>query len=117
MITKQFAEEFSKDWLDAWNCHDMERILAHYSDDFVMSSPKIAAIANEASGVLYGKAKIAEYWSKALSLIPNLRFQLIHTFVGADSIIIYYQGVSGLATEVFFFDAEGLVIKAAAHYE
>lgn len=117
MITKEFAAEFSKDWVDSWNSHNMERILAHYHNDFVMSSPKIAVIANEKSGVLHGKVKIAEYWSKALSLAPNLQFKLISTFVGADSIIIYYQGVSGLATEVFFFDSEGLVVKAAANYE
>lgn len=117
MITKEFAIEFSKEWVDSWNSHNMERILAHYHSDFVMSSPKIAAIANEKSGVLHGKVKIAEYWSKALTLVPDLQFKLINTFVGADSIIIYYQGVSGLATEVFFFDSEGLVIKAAANYE
>jgi hypothetical protein len=117
MITREFAENFSSDWVDSWNARDLERILAHYHDDFVMSSPKIASIVNEPSGVLYGKAKVAAYWSMALSLIPNLQFKLIKTFVGSDSIIIYYQGVSGLATEVFFFDPDGLVIKAAASYE
>lgn len=116
MITKEFAAEFTKDWIESWNSRDMEKILSHYHQDFVMSSPKIAAIANEASGVLYGKDKVAAYWNKALSLIPALKFKHINTFVGADSIIIYYEGVSGLATEVFFFDSEGLVIKAAANY-
>ena len=117
MITKEFAESFSQGWVDSWNARDIERILAHYHDDFVMSSPKITSIANEPSGVLYGKARVAAYWSKALSLIPNLQFKLIKTFVGSDSLIIYYQGVSGLVAEVFFFDPNGLVIKAAANYE
>jgi SnoaL-like domain len=117
MITKDFAAEFSQDWVDSWNSHDIARILSHYHEDFVMSSPKIAVITNEKSGVLHGKVKVAEYWTKALSLIPNLQFTLIKTFVGSDSIILYYQGVSGLATEVFFFNSEGVVIKAAANYE
>jgi hypothetical protein len=30
---------------------------------------------------------------------------------------IYYRGVRGPAAEVFFFNGEGLVIRAAAHYE
>ena len=116
MITKEFAIKFSKDWIDSWNSHDIERILSHYHSDFVMSSPKIAVIANEPSGVLSGKDKVAEYWSKALSLIPKLEFKHINTFVGADSLIIYYVGASGLAAEVFFFNSEGLVVRAAAHY-
>lgn len=117
MITKDFADKFSRDWVESWNSHDLERILAHYHNDFVMSSPKIAAMAAEPSGVLHGKARIAEYWSRALAKIPNLQFKLLKTFVGADSLVIYYQGVSGLVTEVFFFDAQGLVTKAAANYE
>lgn len=117
MITKEFADRFVQDWVESWNSHDLQRILAHYHQDFVMASPKIAAIAGEPSGVLHGKARVAEYWSKALAMLPNLHFKLIKTFVGADSLVIYYQGVSGQVTEVFFFDTEGLVTKAAANYE
>ena len=116
MLTREFAEEFAKEWVDAWNSRNLERILSHYHQDFVMSSPKISVIANEASGVLHGKDKVAAYWSAALALIPNLQFKLIQTFVGSDSLILYYQGVNGLVTEVFFFDEAGLVIKAAANY-
>lgn len=117
MLTQEFAQHFAKEWVEAWNTHDLARVLSHYSDDFVMSSPKIAVIANEPSGVLCGKEKIAVYWQKALTLIPHLHFELLDIFVGADSLILYYKGPTGLATEVFFFNAEKLVIKAAAHYQ
>jgi hypothetical protein len=49
MITRELAERFAHEWIEAWNSHDLERILAHYSDDFVMSSPRIAVIAEECS--------------------------------------------------------------------
>lgn len=116
MISKEFAIEFAKEWIESWNSHDLQRILSHYHQDFVMSSPKISAIANEASGVLHGKDRVAAYWSKALSLLPDLKFRHISTFTGSDSLVIYYEGVSGLATEVFFFNEQGLVVKAAANY-
>jgi len=116
MITKQFATEFAIEWIDSWNSHDLERILSHYHQDFVMSSPKISTIAQESSGVLKGKERVAAYWSKALSLLPDLEFKHINTFVGADSVVIFYEGVSGPAAEVFFFNEEGLVIKAAGNY-
>ena len=41
MITQKFADEFAKDWLESWNSHDLERVLSHYHNDFVMSCPKI----------------------------------------------------------------------------
>ena len=116
MIDRAFAAHFAREWIDAWNSHDLERILAHYREDFVMSSPRIAIVADEPSGVLSGKPAIGAYWKKALAATPQLRFELIETFVGADCIVLRYRGARGLATEVFFFDDEGHVVRAAANY-
>lgn len=117
MLTREFAEHFAKEWIEAWNSHDLDLILCHYTRDFVMSSPRIAVVTDEPSGILKGKEAIGAYWKKALELAPNLHFELISTFVGADSVVLYYRGARGLAAEVFFFNAEGMVVKAAAHYE
>ena len=116
MITRKFADHFAEEWIQAWNCHDLELILSHYSDDFVMSSPRIAVVAGEPSGTLKGKPAIRAYWEKTLALAPNLRFGLTSFLVGVDSVTLYYQGVRGMAAEVFFFGADGKVIKAYAHY-
>jgi ketosteroid isomerase-like protein len=117
MISQEFAEEFAKEWIEAWNSHDLERVLSHYADDFTMSSPYIAQIAGVASGTLHGKASVRTYWATALQLIPNLRFEHIQTLVGADSVVIYYRGAKGMAAEAFFFGQDHLVHRAAAHYE
>jgi hypothetical protein len=117
MISANFAEDFARDWVDAWNAHDLERILAHYSDDFEMSSPIIAQLANEPSGVLHGKPAIAAYWRTALGKVPNLHFELLTVLAGANSVVIHYRGHRGLAAEMFWFNADGKVVKAAAHYQ
>ena len=121
MIDQEFAAHFAADWIAAWNSHDLQRILAHYSDDFEMSSPVIVQIAGELSGGLKGKVAVGAYWAKALALIPALHFELVATLIGVDSITLYYQGARGMAAEVFFFDAERKdperkVVRAFAHY-
>jgi ketosteroid isomerase-like protein len=116
MITREFADHFAQEWVDAWNSHDLERILSHYSDVFEMSSPYIAQIAGEPSGVLKGKAAVAAYWAKALERMPTLRFELHSTLVGAESLVIYYRGARGMAAEIFFFDPQGKVARSCAHY-
>ena len=115
-VTREFADHFAAEWIEAWNSHDLERILSHYADDFELSSPYIAQIANEPSGRLKGKAAVGAYWKAALERMPQLHFEHHATLVGAGSVTIYYRGVRGMAAEVFFFDAAGAVIKAAAHY-
>ena len=116
MIDANFASHFAADWIDAWNRHDLAAILAHYADDFEMRSPYIAQIVGEPSGVLRGKPAVGAYWAAALVRMPDLRFALIDTFVGVDSLLLHYQGARGPAAEVFEFGPDGLVISAAAHY-
>lgn len=118
MLSADFANRFAAEWIAAWNAHDLGRVLAHYADDFTMSSPRIAEIAGEPSGTLRGKTAIGAYWRAALDRFPTLRFELVTTLVGADSVTLYYRSnrSGGLAAEVFFFDAGGTVVRAAAHY-
>jgi len=117
MISREFAEAFSKEWIESWNSHDLDRILSHYADDFTMSSPYIAQLAGVASGSLAGKAAVRAYWAAALEKMPTLRFELVQTLIGVESVTLYYRGVRGMAAEVFFFGPDQRVIRAAAHYE
>lgn len=81
-----------------------------------MSSPVIVKLAGEASGKLRGKEAVGAYWSKALAANPGLHFELITTLWGVDNVTLYYRGGRGLSAEVFHFGADGLVVRAFAHY-
>jgi ketosteroid isomerase-like protein len=117
MITAEFAQAFAEEWIAAWNSHDLERVLSHYTDDFEMSSPYIVEYMGEPSGTLKGKAAIRPYWGGALQRQPPLRFDLEQVYAGADSITIAYRRMDGrLAAEVLFFNAEGKAVKGVAHY-
>jgi hypothetical protein len=116
-MEQTFAEHFAADWIDSWNAHDLGRILAHYEDDFEMSSPKIIQIAGEPSGTLRGKAAVGAYWQKALARAPDLKFELLSVLVGVGSVTLYYKGTQGrLAAEVFHFNPNQKVARAFAHY-
>lgn len=38
-MRKEFAQQFAKEWVQAWNNHDIEAILSHYTEDFEIESP------------------------------------------------------------------------------
>lgn len=116
MLNKAFAERFAAEWIDAWNSHDLERILSHYADDFEMSSPVIVQLVGEPSGRLKGKEKIRAYWAQALERNPNLHFDLLTTLIGVNSVTLYYKGARGLAAEALHFNQAGKVSRAYAHY-
>lgn len=116
MLDRGYAEHFAQEWIDAWNAHDIERVLTHYTDDFEMSSPVIIRVVGEPSGKLRGKAQVRAYWERALAGLPDLRFELVHTLIGVDSVVLYYHSGHGASAEVFHFNAAGKVDRSSAHY-
>lgn len=115
-ITQAFADDFAREWVDAWNSHDIERILSHYSDDFEMTSPLIAQRGFSATGSLQGKEAIRPYWTPAVGQGSTLQFELIQALVSVDSIAIHYRSGSRLCVEVVRFNSQGVVTAGAAHY-
>lgn len=111
------AKHFAEAWIQAWNSHDLEQILSHYSDDFEITTPMIKTVMGIESGTLKGKAAIREYWQTALNKIPDLHFELEEVTESVGSVALYYQSVFGkMAIEVMFFDEQGKINKVIAHY-
>ena len=118
VIDRAFAEAVADEWIAAWNAHDVERVLSHYADDIEMASPYARLIAGEESGVLRGKDVLRAYWTAALLRLPNLHFTLRDVFLSSYSVAIYYEAAEGKrAVECLHFGPEGLVTRAAAHYD
>lgn len=106
-----------RDWIAAWNSHDLERVLALYAEDTEMTSDRIPALGFDASGTVRGKPTLRAYWSKALSMIPNLHFELIDTYVSPDSVVVFYQNERGKKIcEYLRLDAEGKIKQGSANH-
>ena len=110
------AQHFAAEWLQAWNDHDLDRILAHYTDDFVMTSPLVIKLGLSPIGSLQGKPAVRAYWLKALQRVPDLRFELIRVLCGVKTVTLIYKGArERIVAEVFHFTDQGQVDWAMAH--
>ena len=106
-----------RDWIAAWNSHDLERVLALYAEDSEMTSDKIQALGLDDSGTLRGKAMLRKYWSRAFELLPNLHFDLIDTYVSPDSIVVFYQNERGARIcEYLRLNDEGKIKQGSANH-
>lgn len=116
-MNEEFASQFVSEWIDAWNAHDLDRILSHYADDIRFASPFIASVTGNVSGVVNGKQALREYWEKAFAAYPDLHFKLRTILVGVNSVVVYYDSIKNLvAAETMEFDETGKVAKVNAHY-
>jgi ketosteroid isomerase-like protein len=116
-MTHDEAARFASDWVEAWNRHDIDAVLAHYTDDFEMTTPMIQRVLGIESGTLKGKQAVGDYWRAALRKMPDLAFSIVDVTSGVDTVSIYYRAVMGkMAIETFFLNEERLVYKALATY-
>lgn len=116
-IQSSFVQELAKDWIDSWNAHDLERILDHYDDDVTLISPvALKLLGNSAVG---GKSALRVYFSKGLEAYPDLRFELIETLWGTETIVLCYRNnVRGSKTaEVLRFNPGGKITHVWANYD
>jgi ketosteroid isomerase-like protein len=117
MLEATTAQKFAEAWVKAWNAHDLEAVLAHYSDDFEMSSPLILTHENEPTGTLRGKERVRAYWQRVLTKAPNLRFSLVMVLRGVNSIVIHFRRETGqFGAETLIFDHDESVVKGMAHW-
>jgi ketosteroid isomerase-like protein len=51
------ATDFSRDWVQAWNSHDVEAVLRHFHDDVVFTSPVAARLLPHARRRLFSSVR------------------------------------------------------------
>ncbi|OJZ75101.1 DUF4440 domain-containing protein [Mycobacterium paraffinicum] len=110
------AVAFTKQWVEAWNAHDIEALLGHFHDDVVFTSPVAVEVVPETDGVVRGKSALRHYWARALQRIPHLRFVVTQVYQGIDTIVIAYRNQDGgLVSEVLRFRGD-LVVEGHGTY-
>ncbi|MFZ3554411.1 nuclear transport factor 2 family protein [Streptomyces sp. BH055] len=98
------ARTFVDSWVTAWNAHDLDALLAHFADDVTFRSP-VAAQLLGGDGVMRGKKALRAYWEEGLRRIPDLRFEVVGSYVGVNSLVINYRNQKGgLVNEVLIFE-------------
>jgi ketosteroid isomerase-like protein len=115
-MTENDARAFAARWIDDWNSHDLDRILAHYAEDIVFLSPYARKLVG--AGRVEGKAALRAYWAKGLAALPDLKFTLVATLVGDEALTILYTNQRGQrVAETCEFGAAGQVTRSYGCYE
>jgi hypothetical protein len=94
------AVRFAEEWEAAWNAHDLDRLLSHYTDDVVFQSPYIVHRLHEPSGEAQ----------------PELAFTVDGIRLSVDTLVINYRNERGHAISEVLRFRDGLVCWACGAY-
>lgn len=116
-VTDAEAKEFAREWIAAWNSHNLDAILAHYHEDVVLTSPVAAKLLADESGTVRGSAALRDYFARGLEAYPDLRFELLDVMRGLSSVVLCYVNQKGTKTAEFMeLDSGGKVTRVVANY-
>lgn len=113
-------EGFAREWAEAWNARDLDRVLRHFEADVVFSTPK--ALDAVGRPTVRGVTELRGYWEKALSRITSLRFsveRVVWDGARRELGIVYDREVNGVrdrALELLQFGAAGRVTSGEVLY-
>lgn len=74
-IVIEQAERFGR-WIEAWNRHDLDGIMAHYADDVVFASPFVTILINKPDGTLHSASALRTYFSKGLGRLSRIALRI-----------------------------------------
>jgi len=116
-VTREDAWSLAKDWVGAWNAHDLDLIMTHYDDAIELTSPVAAQLLGSSDGKVVGKANLRAYFQRGLEAYPELRFRLEDVLWGLSSVVLYYTNHKGTRTGEFMeLSASGKVVRVVANY-
>ena len=95
-------------WFDAFNAHDLEKLLSLYDDNARHFSPKLKIRRPETNGYVTGKAALRDWWQDAFDRLPTLHYKVTSLTANDDRVFMEY--VRQVEDEVDMLVAEVLEV-------
>ena len=97
-------------WFDAFNAHDLEALLALYTENAEHFSPKLLALRPGTHGLIKGKAALRDWWRDAFKRLPTLRYE--PTQLIADERSVFMEYIRHVAGEADLHVGEVLEVRS-----
>jgi len=96
-------------WFDAFNEHNLEKLLSLYANDAKHYSPKLKLRQPETNGLITGKDALRKWWKYSFERLPSLKY-VPQQFI-ADESNIFMEYVRYVDDEEAMTIGEVLEIK------
>ena len=96
-------------WFEAFNAHNLEKLLSLYDDEAVHFSPKLKIHQPETNGLVIGKEAMRNWWKDAFSRLPTLNYKVTSLTSNSDRVFMEY--IRTVENETTLLVAEVLEIK------
>lgn len=108
-MDSQKNEAIALTWLEAFNTHDLEKLLELYHPDARHFSPKLKIRKPETAGLIIGKNAMRDWWQEAFDKLPTLSYNL--TYLTANNVRVFMEYIRKVNGEPDMNVAEVLEVE------
>ena len=95
-MPEQTLISIANKWFDAFNEHNLEKLLALYSNTAQHYSPKLKTRKPETKGLITGKDALRNWWKDSFERLPSLKYVPQNFIVNDSSVFMeYIRNVEG----------------------
>ena len=105
----QELQSIAMRWFEAFNAHNLEKLLSLYDDEAQHFSPKLKIRQPETKGLVVGKDAMRAWWQDAFDRLPTLHYQVTSLTANSDRVFMEY--IRAVAGEENMLVAEVLEVK------
>lgn len=88
-IAKQ-NKEIALKWFEAFNEHNLEKLLSLYDDNAQHYSPKLKVRQPETRGLIQGKNALRAWWKDAFERLPSLKYEVVKLTADEEQVFMEY---------------------------
>jgi ketosteroid isomerase-like protein len=89
-MSAQTNKHIAIKWFEAFNEHDLEKLLSLYDDNAQHYSPKLKIRMPATQGLIKGKQALREWWQDAFDRLPSLQYEVIKLTADEDQVFMEY---------------------------
>jgi len=119
-MSAQNNKQIALKWFEAFNEHDLEKLLSLYDNNAQHYSPKLKIRMPETQGLIKGKQALREWWKDAFDRLPSLQYEVIKLTADDEQVFMEYlrhvEGEENLSVgEVLQID-NGLIVFSRVYH-
>lgn len=95
-MNSQENKAIAMKWFEAFNEHDLEKLLRLYHEDAEHFSPKLKIRQPETKGLIKGKSALRAWWQDSFDRLPSLKYTVKKLTADEEQVFMEYtRHVSG----------------------
>jgi ketosteroid isomerase-like protein len=89
-MTSQKNLSIAHAWFEAFNSHNLEKLLSLYDEEAEHFSPKLKIRHPETKGLVTGKNALRTWWEDAFERLPTLNYKVTSLTANSDRVFMEY---------------------------